>query len=70
MFPIIPFVSLFSMIGGGLGLEWYRRLDPASRDAMNRAAADLAHKIYKKQVEMLSTQQARNIYALLRARMG
>ena len=64
MFPLIPLLALFAILGGGVTLVWYDQLSSEEKKEADRIACDYAKDIYDKSLEDLSQKQADHVALL------
>jgi hypothetical protein len=64
MFPFIPLIALFAIVGGGVTLAWYSELTKAEQEAADRIAAEYARGIYQKTLEDLTKAEADHVAQL------
>jgi hypothetical protein len=71
MLPVIPFLSLLAMAGGGVTLFWYdHSLSDNQKKQADEMACQLAKLIFNKQFEQLEPTQARHILAATQRHFG
>lgn len=62
MLPVIPFLSLLAMAGGGVTLFWYdHSLSDHQKKQADEMACQLAQMIFGKQLNQLEPGQARHV---------
>lgn len=63
MFPIIPLMALFSILGGGFTLNWYYKLPKNEQEKVGLQANELALKLFKKKLDELNSYEAKIVAA-------
>ena len=64
MFPIIPILALFSILGGGATLIWYDGLSKEKQQEADRIACDYAKDIFGKSMKELTKAEANRVAQL------
>jgi hypothetical protein len=66
MFPIIPILALFAIIGGGATLVWYEDLSRDEKERADRLANQYASELFGKAVKELTKSQADSVHSMVR----
>ncbi len=64
MFPLIPILALFAIVGGGTTLAWYSELSREEKTEADRIACGYAADIYEKSLKELTNAEAAHVARL------
>jgi hypothetical protein len=64
MFPLIPLLAIFAIVGGGATLVWYDRLSKEEKQKADRIACDYAKEVFNKSLEDLTNEEAKHVAML------
>jgi hypothetical protein len=64
MFPLIPVLALFAIVGGGATLVWYDRLSKEEKEKADRLACGYAREVFDKSLDDLTKEQANHVAML------
>ncbi len=64
MFPIVPLLALFAMIGGGVTLGWYSQLSKHEQEEADRLACGYAQDVFNKSLKELTKAEAQHVAML------
>ena len=64
MFPLIPILALFAIVGGGATLAWYSELSKEEKTEADRIACDYAAELYQKNLKELTKAEAAHVARL------
>jgi hypothetical protein len=64
MFPLIPLLAIFAIIGGGTTLAWYHQLSKDEQEEADRIACGYAREVYHKALDDLTKAEAQHVARL------
>jgi hypothetical protein len=64
MFPLIPLLALFAIVGGGVTLVWYEELSKPQQEEADRIACGYAKDIFGKTMKELTKAEADKVAML------
>jgi hypothetical protein len=64
VFPLVPFLALIAIFGGGATLIWYDQLNAEQQQEADRIACGYAKQIFNKSLEDLTKEQAKHVAML------
>jgi hypothetical protein len=64
VFPLVPFLALIAIFGGGATLVWYDQLSEKQKQEADRIACGYAKELFNKSLQDLTKEQAKQVGTL------